>query len=90
MPRFSAFSLSASNVYIDTAKPAEDGSGDLILRLYEAKNADTACRLTLHLPCRKAWTTDLLENRKEELAITDGAVSLHFHNFEVKTLRVMK
>ena len=89
-PAFSAFSLSASNVYIDTAKPAEDGSGDLILRLYEAKNADTACRLTLHLPCRKAWVTDLLENRKEELAITDGAVSLHFHNFEVKTLRVMK
>ena len=87
---FSAFSLSAPNVYIDTVKPAEDGSGDLILRLYEAKNADTACQLSLNLPCTKAWATDLLENKKEELPICNGTVSLHFHNFEVKTLRISR
>ena len=85
---FSAFSVSVPNVYIDTVKPAEDGSGDLILRLYEAKNADTDCRLFLNLPCGKVWETDLLENRREELAISGGAVSLHFHNFEVRTIRL--
>ena len=85
---FSAFSMSVPNVYIDTVKPAEDGSGDLILRLYEAKNADTDCRLFLNIPCGKAWETDLLENRLEELAISGGAVSLHFHNFEVRTIRI--
>ncbi|MBQ3705966.1 MAG: alpha-mannosidase [Clostridia bacterium] len=85
-----AFSLDVKNVYIDTVKPAEDGSGDLILRLYEAKRADTACRLALHLPCRAAWVTDLMENRQEELAIADGALSLHFHPFEVRTVRISR
>ncbi len=87
---FSAFSVSVPNVYIDTVKPAEDGSGDLILRLYEAKNADTFCRLFLHLPCGKAWEADLLENKKKELPIRDGAADLHFHNFEVRTIRLAR
>ena len=65
-----------------------DGSGDLILRLYEAKNADTDCRLSLGLLCAKAWKTDLLENKQEELTIHNGAVPLHFHNFEVRTIRI--
>ena len=86
----SAFALNVPNVYIDTVKPAEDGSGDLILRLYEAKNADTDCRLSIRLPFAKAWEADLLENQKEELEIRDAGVSLHFHNFEVKTLRIAK
>ena len=87
---FSAFSVSIPNVYIDTVKPADDGSGDLILRLYEAKNADTFCRLFLHLPCGKAWEADLLENKKKELPIRDGAADLHFHNFEVRTIRLAR
>ena len=87
---FSAFGLSAANVYIDTVKPAEDGGGDLILRLYEAKNADTDCRLSFGLPCGKVWETDLLENKKEELTVSGDSVPLHFHSFEVKTLRVTR
>ena len=30
------------------------------------------------------------ENKKEELTLTEGAVSLHFHNFEVRTIRIAK
>ena len=84
----SLFSLDVRNVYIDTVKPAEDGSGDLILRLYEAKNADTDCRLSVNIPFNKAWETDLMENRQEELMIRDGGLPLHFRNFEVKTIRL--
>ena len=85
-----AFSVSAANVFIDTVKPAEDGSGDLVLRLYEAKNADTDCALRVNLPAARAWKTDLLENREEELPLEDGEIRLHFHNFEVTTVRLAR
>ena len=85
---FSAFSLDAANVFIDTVKPAEDGSGDLILRLYEAKRGDTACALTVNLPVQSAWLCDMLENKRESLPLEAGRAALHFHPFEVKTIRL--
>ena len=85
---FSAFGLDADNVFIDTVKPAEDGSGDIILRLYEAKRADTACKLRVSLPCKAVWLCDMLENPLERAEYRDGQVSLRFHTFEVKTLRI--
>ncbi|MBR6219012.1 MAG: alpha-mannosidase [Clostridia bacterium] len=85
---FSAFEVDAPNVFIDTVKPAEDGSGDLVLRLYEAKRADTACALKLNVPVKRVWTCDLLESRQEALKVEDGCVKLDFHTFEVRTLRI--
>ena len=85
---FSAFGVDAENILIDTVKPAEDGSGDVILRLYEAKKADTDCVLKLGIPAGKIWECDMLENREEALDAADGGLKLHFHTFEVKTLRI--
>lgn len=85
---FSAFELNAANVFIDTVKPAEDGSGDVVLRLYEAKKADTNCQLRLGIPAKGVWTCDMLENPAEELPVQDGSIALHFRAFEVKTLRI--
>ena len=85
---FSAFSLDAQNVFIDTVKPAEDGSGDLILRLYEAKQADTCCALSIKVPARRVWDCDMLENKLQALALEGDRVDLTFHTFEVKTLRL--
>ena len=83
-----ALELTAENVFVDTVKPAEDGSGDVILRLYEAKRADTACELALRLPVSSAQVCDMLENPVEDLDLSAGALRLHFHPFEVKTLRL--
>ena len=85
-PAFSAFQVDAANVFIDTVKPAEDGGGDIILRLYEAKRADTACRLTLNIPAAEVCLCDLLENAGERL--DPRHIALRFHPFEVKTLRI--
>lgn len=87
---FSAFGVDAPNVFIDTVKPAEDGSGDVVLRLYEAKRAQTDCKLALNIPASKVWACDMLENPQDELPVADGAVALSFHTFEVKTLRVRR
>ena len=87
---FSAFSVDQPNVFIDTVKPAEDGSGDIILRLYEAKRGDTACALRMGLPASAVHECDLLENPVQALDVHDGAVTLRFHTFEVKTLRLTR
>ena len=87
---FSAFHVDAPNVFIDTVKPAEDGSGDLILRLYEAKRAATRCRLSINVPFKGVCACDMLENPEETLTVEDGAATLDFHTFEVKTLRIKR
>ena len=87
-PSFSAFSVDAANIWIDTVKPAEDGSGDWILRLYEAKKADTACTLTVNLPVRSASLCDLMENETDRIPCQQGRIRLHFKPFEIKTLRL--
>ncbi len=89
-PASSAFVLDEPNVFIDTVKPAEDGSGDVIVRLYEAKRADTSCVLGVNLPASKVCACDMLENVTDELPLEDGCVKLHFHTFEVKTLRISR
>ena len=85
---FSAFRLDRENVWIDTVKPAEDGSGDVIVRLYESKKADTRCRVAAQLPVRRVWLCDMLENPLEEISVEEGAVEIGFRPFEVKTLRM--
>ncbi|MBO4377798.1 MAG: alpha-mannosidase, partial [Clostridia bacterium] len=89
-PSFSAFRTDARNVFIDTVKPAEDGSGDIILRLYEARKADTVCSLHIGIPAAEVWLCDMLENRAEQLDMEDSKVRLQFGTFEIKTLRISR
>ena len=86
----SLMSVDAPNVIIDAVKAAEDGSGDVIIRMYECKHAATDAVLTLNLPAAKACLCDLLENEGEELLIEDSKVKLTLRGFEVKTLRVKR
>ncbi|MCD6286280.1 MAG: alpha-mannosidase, partial [Anaerolineae bacterium] len=85
----SLFAVDAANVVIDTVKPAEDGSNDIVIRMYEAKRMTTACTLMTSLPVTAAVATDMLEREvMEDLVCQDGAVALAFRPFEVKTLRL--
>ena len=51
----SLFAVDTPNVVIETVKPAEDGSGDVVVRLYESKRMATRCTLTTTLPVAQAW-----------------------------------
>jgi len=75
-------------VIVETVKPAEDGSGDIIVRLYEAMRAATRCTLRTTLPVTSARLTDMLERGDTSLAVRDGAIALDFRAFEVKTVRL--
>ncbi|HPD15232.1 MAG TPA: glycoside hydrolase family 38 C-terminal domain-containing protein [Planctomycetota bacterium] len=84
----SLFQLDAPNVVIETVKPAEDGSGDLIVRLYEAKHSATRCVLRTSLPVTQALSTNLLEEGGEPLPLKAGAIALDLRPFEIKTVRL--
>ena len=88
----SLLTVDASNVILETMKPAEDGSGDYILRLYESMRTATDTELSLHLPCTSLSQCNMLEEEETLLAAektTDGVqVKLSFRPFEIKTLRV--
>ncbi len=85
----SLFTVDAPNVILETVKPAEDGSADVVLRLYEAKRAAVRCSLTTTLPIVSACTVDMLETVvHEELPVADGTISLDLGPFEVKTVRL--
>ena len=90
----SLFSIDARNVILDTVKPAEDGSNDIVLRLYESKRSTTRCVLCASLPVKAVEETNMLEEPGKALEglknATEGnsKIALQFRPFEIKTLRL--
>ena len=84
----SLFQVDAPTIVIESVKPAEDGAGHIIVRLYESKRVTASCALSTTLPVKRAWATDLLENRIGELPLRGNAVRLNFRPFEIKTVRL--
>ena len=85
---FSLFDVEKNNVILESVKLAEDGSGDLILRLYESRKAAVQTALSTSLPVAKAWSCTMLEEKEEELMVENHSISLDFRAFEIKTLRL--
>ncbi len=86
-----------ANIILECLKPAEDGSGDLILRLYESNNVFTNCTIHLDLPFTKLYETNMLEENGVEVPFEKGdcdcccaEINLAFRPFEIKTLRLKK
>jgi alpha-mannosidase len=88
VPEASLLALDAPNVFIDTVKPAEDGSGDVVIRLYEAKRTWTRCKLQTSLPVKRIIETDLLENQLRELDLREGGIAFEIRPFQIITLRM--
>jgi alpha-mannosidase len=84
----SVFAVDAGNIVVSTVKPAEDGSGDVIVRLYESKRMSTRCRFKTSLPVKAAALTNMLEQEPEPVTVRGGRVRLSFRPFEIKTLRL--
>ncbi len=81
-------------VVVEAVKLAEDGSGDVVVRLYEAFGMRTSARLTVSFAPTAVSETDLLERDTEPSAL-DGAVvgddasevTLSLRPFQIVTLR---
>jgi alpha-mannosidase len=85
--------LTVSNpaVVIEAVKLAEDRSGDLIVRLYEAHGSRARARLVRHFEATEVRETDLLERRLKDprtpISSDGNALALELRPFQLMTLR---
>ncbi|MFJ1830496.1 glycosyl hydrolase-related protein, partial [Streptomyces sp. NPDC088178] len=77
-------------VVVTAVKLADDGSGDVMVRLHEAHGGRASARLTTGFPLAGARVTDLLERplAEESAEVAGDAVRLRLRPFQIMTLRL--
>src|SRR4051794_1469885 len=75
-------------VQITAVKQADDGSGDLIVRLYEACGDRVVATVRTPSPIGNAFGCNLLEEPVRGIECSDGIVSLTLLPFQIVTLRL--
>ncbi|GGT47680.1 alpha-mannosidase [Streptomyces kurssanovii] len=80
-------------VVVSAVKLADDGSGDVVVRLYEATGGRARTRVTPGFPAAGVSATDLLERTLDDVPapeLHDGGVPLTLRPFELVTLRLVR
>jgi len=80
----------APGVEVDAVKLADDGSGDLIVRLHEAVGNRTRIALASVGRITDAWRCNLLEEVETGEEVGDGVVTLTLRPFQIVTLRLRR
>jgi alpha-mannosidase len=80
--------LDHHGVQVSSVKRADDGSGDLIVRLFEACGDRTTLTVRAPHPVRGALRCNLFEEPIAGVECSDGIVSLTLRPFELVTLRL--
>jgi alpha-mannosidase len=75
-------------VEVDAVKLADDGSGDLIVRLHEACGDRTRVSVSTGRRIAEAWYCNLLEEPQRGEEVGDGSVTTTLRPFELVTLRL--
>jgi alpha-mannosidase len=81
--------LEAATIMLSAVKWADDGSGDLVLRLYETAGFPDKARLAI-AGARQAWQSTLEETPGPALACGDGSIVVDLGPFEIRTVRVRR
>ena len=89
MPSF-VLASSDPSVSVESVKLAEDGSGDLIIRLFESMGGSRTVVIHPHLPFGGARLCSLAEEPGDILHVRDSTFTLSFRPFEIKTLRLCR
>ncbi|GAA4266487.1 alpha-mannosidase [Frondihabitans peucedani] len=80
--------VSSPSVFVEAVKLAEDRSGDVIVRLYEAQGGRATTTIAFDAALEGAWLTDLLERDLDRSRWASGdEIGLTLRPFEVVTLR---
>jgi len=80
-------SVDNPNVVVSAVKPADDESGDIVVRVYEAAGGRANAVLDPGFSVTAVHETDLLERPTEERTLVDGTVELALRPFQILTLR---
>ena len=91
----SFFNVSTKEVVLDTVKMTQDGTGDVVLRMYEAFGGRTECVVKVGFDVQRANLCNLLEDVAEEVSVSkqeNGSggcrMTLFFEPFEIKSVRL--
>jgi alpha-mannosidase len=80
---------SAKQVVVETVKLAEDGSGDLVVRLYESTGGRCDSTISFAGVADNILLTNFLEVAAQPASTSTGrSIDLQFRPFQVITLRV--
>ncbi|PSM38973.1 alpha-mannosidase [Streptomyces dioscori] len=83
--------VSADSVFVEAIKLAEDRSGDVIVRLYEAAGSRADAVIHPNFPFAAASLTDLLERDLDQRTWhSHEAIELVLRPFEIATLRISR
>ncbi|ROR73851.1 alpha-mannosidase [Bogoriella caseilytica] len=84
--------VSDPQVVIESVKLAHDGSGDVVVRLYESLGARASASVGFGLEAASVTVTDVLERPLESAGVklVDRAVAVELRPFQVLTLRVAR
>lgn len=85
----SLLAVDAPDGIVEAVKPAENGSGHVIVRLNESKRMATRRTLITTLPLRQAVQTGMLERAAGALPRNEAKIPLTFRPFEIKTVRLV-
>ena len=74
---------------VEAVKFAQDGSGDVVVRLYESLGQRSAGRIAANFPVRGVMATDLLERAAEApgVVLGESGAELRLRPFQLVTLR---
>ena len=78
------------SVILDTVKLAEDGSGDLVLRLYESTGGLEKAKISFGFPVVEADFANLLEKGEDKLSVENNGINVTLKAFEIKTIRIRR
>ena len=78
------------SVTVESVKLAEDGSGDLVIRMYESMGGARSALIHPFLPFGAACVCSLAEEPGEILQVKDGTFTLFFRPFEIVTVRLAR
>lgn len=84
--------LSSGTAVVEAVKLAEDGSGDVVVRLYEPCGARTVVTLEPTFPVREVTQVDLLEDpmTPDGLDTADDSMTLRLRPFQLISLRLRR
>ncbi len=81
-------SVADDGVIVESVKLADDRSGDIIVRVYEARGGRAETSIRAGFPVSRVQSVDLLERPIGELDLTGETISVALRPFQILTLRL--
>lgn len=82
--------VDGDGVVVEAVKLADDGSGDVVVRLYEAHGGRADARLGTGFPCSGAVEADLLERPLDAQDVLSDGLRVRLRPFQISTLRLRR